>query len=191
MALGLFSDMIDALGNVVGKLKSIATFPKAQREAIRQPLDETCRLIDTTLNMVIIRLGDILLESQDEVLLKEAARLDNFEAWMNAEREFRLCRSLRVAEREMTTLAGKVGGAISTKDWEALLEHVRTVLAAEDHVAVFICRQFERLAGDAGDANPGTQAAREVRDTLTAFRAALVSERQALIQHERALYDVI
>lgn len=58
---------------------------------MRQTLDETYRLIDTTLNMVIIRLGDILLRAVDDDFLREAARLDNYNEWMQAEREFRLC----------------------------------------------------------------------------------------------------
>ena len=51
--------------------------------------DETYHLIDTTLNMVIIRLGDILLLAAADDFLREAARLDNYNEWMQAEREFR------------------------------------------------------------------------------------------------------
>lgn len=59
--LKLFTDLIDALGKVAGGLKAIVNLPKAEREAMRRTLDETYRLIGTTLNMVIIRLGDIPL----------------------------------------------------------------------------------------------------------------------------------
>ena len=97
MELKLFTDPIDALGKVTGGLKAIVNLPKAERETMRQPLDETYRLIDTTLNMVIIRLGDLLLLAAADDFLREAARLDNYNEWMQAEREFRLCRSLRVA----------------------------------------------------------------------------------------------
>lgn len=51
-------------------------------------LDDTCRLFDTTLNMVIIRLGDILLFAADDDFLREAARL-HYNEWMQAEGEFR------------------------------------------------------------------------------------------------------
>lgn len=44
---------------------------------MRQTLDDTDHLIDTTLNMVIIRLGDTLLLAADNDFLREAARLDN------------------------------------------------------------------------------------------------------------------
>ena len=113
MELKLFTDLIDVLGKVAGGLKAIVNLPKAEREAMRRTLDETYRLIDTTLNMVIIRLGDILLHAADDDFLREAARLDNDNEWMQAEREFRLCRSLRVALRETQSLAGKLTGAVN------------------------------------------------------------------------------
>jgi len=91
MELKLFTELIDALGKVAGWLKAIVNLPKAQRETKRRTLDETYRLMDTTLNMVIIRLGDILLRTADDDFLSEAARLDNDNEWMQAEREFRLC----------------------------------------------------------------------------------------------------
>lgn len=57
---------------------------------MRQTLSETHRLIDTTLNMVIIRLGDILLPAADDNFFREATRWDNSNEWMQAERKFRL-----------------------------------------------------------------------------------------------------
>jgi len=44
-------------------------------------------------------------------------RLDNCNEWMQAKREFRLCRSVRMALRKTGTLAGKLTGAVSAKDW--------------------------------------------------------------------------
>lgn len=98
MELKLFTDLIDALGKVAGGLKAIVNLPKAEREAMRRTLDETYRLVDTTLNMVIIRLGDLLLLAAPDDFLREAARLHNDDEWMQAEREFRLCdwKGLRV-----------------------------------------------------------------------------------------------
>ncbi len=54
----IFPDLVDALGKVVGRLKAIVNSPRAEPGAMRCTQDETCRLIDTTLNMVIIGLGD-------------------------------------------------------------------------------------------------------------------------------------
>ena len=191
MEFKLFTDLIDALGKVVGGLKAIVNLPKAERETMRQTLDETYRLIDKTLNMVIIRLGDLLLHPADDDFLREAARLDNYNEWMQAEREFRLCRSLRVALREMETLAGKLAGAVSAKDWAALLQQMQSILATEGEVAVFIGQQFQQSANDARSANQDAQKTRAIRDALAAFRAALIAERQQLIKQELELYTIV
>ena len=45
----LFTDLIHALGKIAGGLKASVNLLKAEREAMRRTLDETYRLIDTTL----------------------------------------------------------------------------------------------------------------------------------------------
>ena len=191
MEFKLFTDLIDALGKVAGGLKALVNLPKAEREAMRRTLDETYRLIDTTLNMVIIRLGDLLLHAADADFLREAARLDNYNEWMQAEREFRLCRSLRVALRETQTLAGKLAGAVSTNDWDALLQQMHAILATEGEVAVFIGQQFQQSANEARSANLDAQKTRAIRDALAALRASLIAERQELIKQELDLYTLV
>jgi hypothetical protein len=176
MELKLFTDLIDALGKIADGLNALVNLPKADREKMRQTLDETYRLIDTTLNMVIIRLGDILLLAEDASFLREAAALDNHNEWMQAEREFRLCRSLRVALRETETLAGKLVGAVSAKDWDGLLQQMRAILATEGEVALFISQQFQRVAADARSAGSPGQEKQSLRDALANFRAALIAE---------------
>ena len=89
MELALFTDLIGALGKVADGLKSIVSLPKVERETMRETLEEPYRLIDTALNMVIIRPGDLLLLAADDDFLREAARLDNDREWMQAQREFR------------------------------------------------------------------------------------------------------
>lgn len=121
----------------------------------------------------------------------KVARLDNYNQWMQAEREFRLCGSLRVALRETKTLAGHLAGAVSTKDWDALLQQMQTILTTEGEVALFIGQQFQQLANDARSAVQDNQHTSAVRDALSAFRAALVAERQELIKQELALYEIV
>ena len=191
MELKLFTDLIDALGKVAGGLKALVNLPKTEREAMHRTLDETYRLIDTTINMVIIRLGDLLLNVADAEFLREAARLDNYNEWMKAEREFRLCRSLRVALRETETLAGMVAGAVSAKDWDALLQQMQSILATEGELALFIGQQFQQRASDARSAGQDTRRTQSIRDALMAFRTALIAERQELIKQELELYTIV
>jgi hypothetical protein len=181
MEIKFFSDLIDALGKVVDGLKAFARLPKAERDKFREIIDETCRLLDTTLNMVIIKLGDISEEKADSSFLDEVARLANYADWMKAEREFRLCRSLRAAVREAETAQGRLLGTVIANDWNALLSQMKAVLATEGEIANFVGGQFIMLAGRAREqkSNVGT-----LRNDLASTRAALIAERQMLIQRE-------
>jgi hypothetical protein len=87
----LFTNLVDALGKVAGGLKAIVNLPEAERETMRQSLDETYRLIDTTLNRVIIRLGNLQLLAVGNDLLCEAARFDNDGDRLQAVQAARLC----------------------------------------------------------------------------------------------------
>ena len=186
-----FTDLIDALGKVVEGVKALVNLPKTERETIRRTLDETYRLLDTTLNMVIIRLGDIQLHSADPDFLAEAAKLDNYGEWIKAEREFRLCRSLRVTLRETQSLAGKLAVAASANDWNSLVQQMKAILATEGEVAMFIGGWFQTLAGNARSANQDIQKTQALRSQLSDFRAALVAQRQKLIQQEVELFTIV
>jgi hypothetical protein len=101
MEYKLFTDLIGALGKVAGGIKAIVDLPKAERETIRKTLDETDRLIDTTLNMVIIRLGNIQLHTSDDEFLREDARLNDWNEWMQTGGTFNqviICRLTHLAE---------------------------------------------------------------------------------------------
>jgi hypothetical protein len=101
MDIKLFTDLIDTSAKVAGSLKTIVNLPKAERETICRTLDQTYRLIDTTLNMVIIRLGDILLHASDDYFLREAAQLNDRDEWMLTGGTFDhaiICRLTHLAE---------------------------------------------------------------------------------------------
>jgi len=83
----LFTNLITVLGTVTIGLKANVNLSKSEREKVRLMLDGTQRLIDTALNMVIIRLGDILLPNADDDFLNEAIRLGSYGEWMQAERQ--------------------------------------------------------------------------------------------------------
>ena len=63
------------------------------------------------------------------------AELGNYGEWMQAEREFRLCQSLRTAVREAETLSAAFTGRVSTNDWNVLVDQMQTILATEGELA--------------------------------------------------------
>lgn len=187
MELKLFSDLIDALAKVLGAVKGVAKLPKAERDRYRQTMDETYRLVDTTINMVVVRLGDILTPEMAPQLIAEVTKLDNFGEWIQAEREFRLCKGLRVALRESEGLTAALKGHVSANDWDALLSQMRVLLATEGEVAAFLSTWFRNLAEFA---RQGTDP-RLVEQQVRAVRDALIAERQRLIQQEIELYSLV
>lgn len=191
MQIKIFSDLIDAIGKVAKGVKAIADLPKMERDKYRQTMDETYRLIDTTLNMVIIRLGDILLLNSDNEILPEVERLGNFDEWHRAEREFRLCKSLRATVRETETLRTRLTGKISAKDWNSLLDLMNSVLATESEVAGVLADEFSALADAASKAAPDTPDADAVRKDVEELRTTLIEQRQKLIQQEIKLYAMV
>jgi hypothetical protein len=116
------------------------------------------------------------------------AKLDNYGDWMRAEREFRLCQSLRAALREMKSFSGGLKAAVSVKDIDALIAMMETTTAAEGEVAEFISVRFRNLADAAR--TPGLDSAK-LRPDVQAFREALLKERQRLIRDETGLYSVV
>ena len=114
MTIKLFPDLIDAFAKALCAVKGVTRLPKAERECYRHSMDETYRLVHTTVNMVIVRLGDFLTP------------------------KMKICKSLRVALRESEGLTPALRGHISTYDWEALLAQMGTLLATEGEVAEFL-----------------------------------------------------
>lgn len=191
MDIKLFSDLIDALGKVVGGLKALANLPKSEREQYRQVLDDTNQLIHTTLNMIILRLGDILRISDESTFLQEVYGLENYTEWMETERKFRLCQSLRVAVGETEALSKRLKGKISVNDWDALLKQMHLILQSEDELANYIGEHFADLAFSARDAQAGSQSAKDIRTEVEATRDALKRERGKLLLQEVELLNLV
>lgn len=191
MEIKFFSDLIDALGKAGGWLKSMASLPRSERDRYRQVLDDTHQLIHATLTMIILRLGDILRIADEARFLKEVYGLENYTEWMETERNFRLCQSLRVALRETEGVIADLRGRISTNDWDALLEQMRLILRSENELANYIGQHFAALAFRARDARPGSLTARAIRVEVEAMRDTLKREREQLLRYEVELLDTI
>lgn len=188
MDIKIFSDMLDALGKVSGALKAAASLPKAEREQYRQVIGQNYQLLDTTLGMIAIRLGDILLSSDDAKFVNEVARLDNYPEWMRIEREFRMCQSLRAALSEIKHFSARLKARVSVSDIDALINMMEGTTATEGDVAEFISDRFRDLSVAAR--TPGVDVA-TLRNDVRAFREALLSERRRLIRDEAELYSIV
>lgn len=186
MGIKLFSELIDVLEKVAKGFKALKDIAPKERDKFHDVMEETYRLIDTTLNMIIFRLGDILLPENKNEFAEEVAKLDNYKGWIEAEREFRLCKSLRRALRETQDLYDQIKGKISTQDWKALIKMMKFILATEGELAYFIEGKFKELVYSAQ-----AETEDETRNMLTEFRNALKAERAMLIKKEIELDSII
>ena len=191
MDISLFSDLIDALGKVIGGLKTLSGLPKGERDKYRQVLDDTNQLVIATLTMIILRLGDVLRIDKDDDFLTAVYGLDNSKEWLEAERAFRLCKSLRVAVNEAGNLGTRLAGKIAVGDWNALLGQMEQILQGEERLAEYITAHFDKLATKARAAKPGTQGATDVRTAVEQMIGALKQEREQLLRQEVELLNIV
>ena len=165
--MSLFSDIFDSIEKAFKAVKAIANLPKETRDELRNTFDETFRLLDTSLNMVIIRLGEILRIANEQDFNIEVSQLNNDASWAQAEREFRLCKSLRHAVNETGRVKNKILNYISMKDWEDMQNQMEAILQGEDMLGNFIADKFRTLSGMTPGRNKSMQ---EIKDTLKQFQ---------------------
>jgi ubiquinone biosynthesis protein UbiJ len=190
MEMKLFTDLIDALGKAGSTIKQLLNIPGDERTKLRTTFEDTYRLLDTTLNMIIFRLSEVLDEDDGAAFRFSVERLEFMNDWETAEREFRLCRSLRVNLRESESLAGRFSGAVGPRDWEAVLEQMRAILQTEGQLAMVISEAFRTLAGQARTAD-GDDAVAALRKDVTELRASLAASRRKLIDQELKVLESV
>ncbi len=140
MKIDFSIDLLNALDKVVIGIKSLMNLPENERNKYYQTMSDTHKLIDTTLVMVILRLGDVLELQPDEFLI-EVTRLNNFDEWYRVERELRLCSQLRRLRNTTERIRHKLTGKIAVKDWDGLLEQMglhrdrKRLWSTGDHLA--------------------------------------------------------
>ncbi len=182
----LFSDIFDAIEKAFNAIKALANLPKKTRDELRNTFDETFKLLDTSLNMVTIRLGEILRITKTADFKKEVLMLNNDQSWTNSEREFRLCKSLRHAVNETARLKNKILNYISVKDWENMYYQMDHILYSEDKLGNYIADKFQAFS----KMIPGNDGnIRQTKDALKQFQDSLNTERRRLIAMEMDLYE--
>jgi len=193
MDLNFFTDMLDALEKVGTWLKKLKGIPKNERDKYHQVIDETYRLMDTVLNMIIFRLNDILLNNDEKSFLDEVKALNYENTWVQAERGFRLCQSLRrllqdAQELGRNSLFGQSIVRGSSDNWNVLLYQMKSILTAEQRIACYISEKFDNIAHTMRVPNINVA---NIKKEVEVIRDALIKERQKFIQQEVQLYTII
>ena len=182
----IFMDLINNIASLFKVFNDVKTFPKKEREKYHAIMEENFQLIQSVLNMVIVRLGDILIETDEVTFKREVINLGNYNDWLEVERQFRLCNSLRQARRETEDLWSVVKGKISAKQWDEFMSLISNVLDYEGESASYISQKFNDFSNQSH-----SKSMNDLKDEISKMRTQLMTERRALIELEVNMYNLV
>ena len=188
MAVKFFSGIIESLDKIFTTLKGIKEIPKVKRDEIRDSLSGTFIMLNSSLNMIIIRLGEIYRIQDDKVLFQELTQIPYDGTWVESERAFRLCESLKTGLREWEVLDQSLVNLISLKNWKELKLEMSKILVGENELANFISQNF-KIFEDMTSKDPNN--VEEIKKEIQAFQKLLSNERRKLIALENELFQLI
>ncbi len=186
--LDFFGDILDSLGKIISTLKSIKNIPKVKRDGIRETLSGTYLLLNTTLNMILIRLAEIYRIQDETTFIQEVTLIQYDGTWVDSERAFQLCEGLKYGLREWEVLDQSLINLISLKNWKELKLEMEKILAGENELANFISQNFKRLE-DIASKDPKNIA--KLKQEIQSFLKVLNIERRKLIVLEDDLFKFI
>lgn len=192
MDIKFFSDIIDTLEKVGKGVIALKKIPEKQRKKYREAIGETYTILNSALNLVLNRLGDIMLLDQRADFFGEVKRLDNFEEWRQIEREVRLCSNLRAAGREMKRFGEKFLDKIALRNQESYARLVYQVLEqGESELADLISESLHQLAEKANKTPENSEGYKKLKRAVKRMRDAFRKERMKLISAELNFYKQI
>ncbi len=183
-----FDEIIESIGKILTTLKGIKDIPKAKRAEIRNALGDNFIMLNSTLNMIIIRLGEVYRIQDRLDFTQEVEQLGFGQTWLDSERAFRLCESLKHGLREWQTLDQSLINLVSIKNWEELKLQMENILKNESELAYFIEDNFRELANTLRN-NPDDM--NFLKQEIQSLQQLLNTERRKLIELENKMYDFL
>jgi hypothetical protein len=188
----IFSDVIDAIEKIANALVALKNIPVRKRQKIQDAVKDSFTLLNSAVNIVLHRLGDISYHESDSDFRNDLRRLDNLEEWRDLEREMRMCRSLREVHGEIDGFTlSLMPLRLGSRDWHQVRTLVDQVLEREGELADYISRALRRLAARADSAVLSTREYQSARRAVIRARKALEAERQHLLTAELSFLEAI
>lgn len=194
MDLKIFSDFYATLKQIATDIAGLKGLPEKERCRYRDLIDETFRLLDTALLLIITRLGHILnvADKPDEAeFWQELRGLGNEQDWLKLERDVRLCSNLRAASRQMAHLEDSLKGRLVVKDPQAFGRLVWQVLEGEGSLADFIQHLMADLAALGAGATTAPAAFETAQSKVRTAREALLEKRHQLITQQLEVFQIL
>lgn len=180
----IFKEAIDVISKIWNGFKKISNIPPENRKFYREQFRETLTLIDSALVMMIVRLGDLLALAKDDKrqeFSNEIGRLDNVSEWIEIEREFRICRNLRIAKSEMRGIIDKFKINVSVSNRDLFEESFGKIFALEEELGYYIGDSLKHLSAMKDMPLGSEEDLDKVVEEITKFREFLKTERDELI----------
>ena len=185
MEIKIFSDAIDALEKVAKAVIALQSIPKQERQRYKAAVKDSYALMNSAVNLVFLRLGDILLLDKKGEFLKEVRRLDNAQEWLQLERDVRLCNKLRDVHGEIDNFVlSRMIIRLGSRDWDKVRQLVDELLEREGTLADYLSASLRKLARQASVATRSSQEYANLRRSVTQTRRVVERERQRLIASE-------
>jgi hypothetical protein len=190
MGLKVFSDAIDALEKLADAVIKVKNIPKNRRKRYRQAVSQSFELLNAAMNLILLRLGDLLLIEKKTDFIRELKKLDNNKAWLELERDVRLCSNLRATHMDMDGVLSRMIH-FGQRDWDKARLLVDQLLERERSLADYISNKLQSLAHRASNAQKSNEQYKKTRTAVGRFRNSVRKERLRLIRSETAFLDAL
>lgn len=188
MELKIFTDVVEALEKITKALIELKNIPRNKRTEYREAVAKSYQLLNTATNLIILRLGDVLLLEKQAAFAAELRKLDNNADWMNLERDVRLCSNLRDVHGAMDGLLSRMIH-FRGRDWSNARELVDRLLEREGTLADYIGGRLSHLSRMAKNAETSVSGYRRARTAVERVRDSAKKERARLLRSELQFLD--
>ncbi len=190
MEFKIFSDVVDALEKIAKAVIELKNIPRNKRNQYREAVAKSYQLLNSATNLIILRLGDILLLDSQTRFVSELRKLDNDQGWMTIERDVRLCANLRDVHPDMDGLLSRIIH-FRGRDWANARELVDRLLEREGTLAGYISTRLAALARMATKTRTSMAQYRKARAAVERVRDTVKRERMRLIRSEVSFLDAL
>ncbi len=192
MEVKIFTDVIDALERVGKAAVAIKNIPETQRKRISEAVEDSFTLLNSAINLVLLRLDDLLLEDSRSEFINDLKRLGNNQEWRELERDVRLCRKLRELHGEISSFAIKtIPLRVGSRDWANVRVLVDEILEGEGELADFIGRKLSNLSALAEQANLSNDGYKKTIASIKRVERRLRKDRQRLLASEISFIESV
>ncbi len=184
MDFGFFNTLIGNLDGAVSAIKSDKDSIKKNREKIFDALEEFYCLASSTLNLVMVRLTNMLKQNEGDEFVSEFSKLGKPEEWLKAQNNFKFCNSIMKMKTDAYDVISTPSNSADSRKWKSYLVKVNEVFTDEDALALFLSGKFSVYFSSVKKEGLDVSNPDSARKLVFDLRNLLKNERRMLITQE-------